>query len=75
MQRRQQSFKVSTSVKNQEPSAKAPRRRKGLKSYLLVPLFLPFGDQIAIRVAILEQPVVKWFADRFFFVVEVVDVP
>jgi hypothetical protein len=41
---------------------------------LLVALLLPFRDQIRVRIAVLQQPVVQLLADGFFLVVEVVDV-
>ena len=47
--------------------------RLGL-TYLLIPLLLPFRDQVPIRVPVLQQPVVEGLADGFLFVVEVVDV-
>jgi hypothetical protein len=44
-------------------------------AYLLVALFLPFGDEIGVSIAILEQPVVERFTDGLFLVVEIVDIP
>lgn len=41
---------------------------------LLVPLLLPLGDQIPVRVPVLEQPLVQRLADGFARVVQVVDV-
>lgn len=37
-------------------------------------MFFPFGDEVAVGVAVFEEPVVEGFGDGFFFVVEVVDV-
>lgn len=41
---------------------------------LLIALLLPLGDEIAVRVAVLQQPVVERFGNGLFLVVEVVDV-
>ena len=41
---------------------------------LLVALLLPLGDEIAVRVSVLQQPVVERLGDGLFLVVEVVDV-
>lgn len=43
-------------------------------THLLIALLLPLRDQIRIRVAIFQQPVVESLADGFFLVVEVVDI-
>ncbi len=42
---------------------------------LLIALLLPLGDEIAVGVVVLQQPVVEGFRDGFLFVVEVVDIP
>lgn len=41
---------------------------------LLVSLLLPLGDQVGVRVSVLEQPVIELFRDRFLLIVEIVDV-
>lgn len=45
------------------------------QTYLFVALLLPLGDQVAVGVAIFEQPVVQRFADGFFLVIQIVYVP
>lgn len=41
---------------------------------LLIPLLLPLGNQLLVRVLVLEQPLVELFRDGLALVVEVVDV-
>jgi hypothetical protein len=43
-------------------------------THLLIALLLPLGDQVCIGVVVLQQPVIQLLADRFFLVVEIVDV-
>lgn len=51
------------------------RRTCGGKTYLLVALLLPLGDQHGVRIAVLEEPVVELLADGLLLVVELVYVP
>jgi hypothetical protein len=43
-------------------------------THLLIPLLLPLGDQVCIGIVVFQQPVVELLADRFFLIVEIVDV-
>ena len=70
MQRRQHSY-----VPSSARELLCRRRRQKKTTDLLVALLLPLGDQIRVRVAVLQQPVVELLADGFLLVVEVVDVP
>ena len=45
-----------------------------VKTYLFIPLLLPFRDQIRIGVPVLQQPVVELLGNGFLLVVQVVDV-
>lgn len=42
---------------------------------LLVALFLPLRDQHGIRIAVLQEPLVKLPADSLFLVVKIIDIP
>lgn len=50
------------------------KKTKRSWTHLLVSLLLPLGDEDRVCVAVLEQPVVQWFADGLFLVVELVDI-
>lgn len=43
-------------------------------TYLLISLLLPLRNQVRVRVAVLQKPVVQLLRDCFLFVVELVDV-
>ena len=45
-----------------------------IPTHLLVPLLLPLRNQIAVRIAVLQQPVIQLLADGFLLIVEIIDI-
>lgn len=41
-------------------------------THFFIPLLLPFGDQISVRITVLEKPLVELLRYGFFVVVEVI---
>lgn len=42
------------------------------EQYLLIPLLLPLGNQVCIRIAVFQKPVVELFRYSFLLVVQVI---
>lgn len=57
-----------------DKSGEGREKEKMQVANLLITLFLPFGNEVCVRVVVFQEPVVELFGDCFFFVVEVVDV-
>lgn len=65
-------FQVSRLASRSQIQAKLFQQ---ILTYLLVSLLLPLGNQVGVRVLILQQPVIQLLTDRLLLIVKVVDIP